>query len=150
MSVFLPREDVELDSLIMELSPQTWADWTHRFVEQNGTLYLPKFTINYEIFLKHIVSELGMAIAFDPYHADFSNINQEVQLYISQVLHKTFLQVDEKGTEAAAVTVIDIRLTSVGTDLGFVMRVDHPFFLVIWERHSNTILFLGKIVQPES
>jgi serpin B len=90
-----------------------------------------------------------MGLAFEAERADFSRIIENRELYISGVLHKTFVQVDEEGTEAAAVTVVEMRTTSIEPPAGISMRVDHPFMFVLRERQSGTILFMGKILQPE-
>ncbi|MFH1250153.1 MAG: serpin family protein, partial [bacterium] len=79
--------------------------------------------------------------------ADFTNINKDGNLYISEVKHKTFVEVNEEGTEAAAVTSVEIGLTSIGS--GITMRINRPFVFAIRENHSGTILFIGKIVKPE-
>jgi serpin B len=88
-----------------------------------------------------------MSIAFSPSYADFTNIDVRGGLFISEVQHKTFVQVDEEGTEAAAVTSVGVGRTSIGDN--FVMRVDRPFLFVIRENNTGTILFIGKIVQPK-
>ena len=84
-----------------------------------------------------------MGIAFSG-QANFTRINRNGGLFISMVKHKSFVEVDEEGTEAAAVTVVEIRYTSMGP----VMTVDRPFVFVIRERQSNALLFMGKIVEP--
>ena len=90
-----------------------------------------------------------MAVAFAPAGADFTRINKEGGLYISDVKHNSFIDVNERGTEASAVTVVEIGRTSIGDpSAGFVMRVDRPFLFLIRESHSNTVLFIGKIVNP--
>jgi serpin B len=89
---------------------------------------------------------MGMTIAFSKTDADFTNIDKRGQLYISEVKHKTYVQVDEEGTEAAAVTSVGVGVTSIGRYP--VMRVDRPFIFVIRESNSGTILFIGKIVEP--
>ena len=86
-----------------------------------------------------------MGVAFSG-QADFTRINKQGNLFISKVKHKSFVEVNEEGTEAAAVTSVEISLTSVGS--GFIMRVDRPFIFAIRENHSGTILFIGKIVDP--
>ncbi|MEW5767814.1 MAG: serpin family protein [bacterium] len=150
MTIFLPREQKNVDSLIAEFNPENWNQWRISFSEQKGTLQLPKFTLEYELSLNDILEALGMAIAFDPLQADFTRMYKKEQvtenLYISQVKHKTFVKVDEEGTEAAAVTSVEMTLTALPS--GFSMRVDRPFVLVIREDHSQTILFIGKIVEP--
>lgn len=90
-----------------------------------------------------------MGLAFSPTLADFSRILASRDLFISDVLHKTFVQVDEEGTEAAAVTVVEVGTTSIEPGTLFVMRVDRPFIFALRERQSGTILFLGKILKPE-
>ncbi|HDL19099.1 MAG TPA: serpin family protein [Bacteroidetes bacterium] len=150
MSVFLPNPGVNSDELISEIDSQTWDNWTARFEFRNGSVLLPKFEMKYKISLNKILSAMGMEVAFSPNQADFTNIEKNGDLYISNVLHKTYVAVDEEGTEAAAVTVVEMGVTSVGGPSGFYMRVDRPFLFVIWENNSNTILFIGKIVQPES
>ncbi len=108
----------------------------------------PKFTIEYELTLNDILKALGMAIAFDPYQADFTRMYKGPEgLYISEVKHKTFVRVNEEGTEAAAVTSVEMRATSIAPS-GFSMRVDRPFVFVIREKCSKAILFVGKIVKP--
>lgn len=94
-----------------------------------------------------------MGIAFDN-RADFSRINDQYgsELYISEVRHKSFIEVDEEGTEAAAAASVEITYKSVSDDTEkiTVMRVDHPFIFAIRERASGTILFIGKIMNPVS
>jgi serpin B len=86
-----------------------------------------------------------MGIAFDPDQADFTGMYKGPEpLFISKVKHKTFVEVNEEGTEAAAVTSVEIAMTSAPPW----MRVDRPFVFVIRENKSQTILFMGKIVEP--
>ena len=93
--------------------------------------------------MNDVLASLGMGIAFSDY-ADFSNIYKPGMLYISEVIHKTYVKVDEEGTEAAAVTSVGVGIRSVSS--GFYMKVDRPFLFVIRERNSNSILFIGKVV----
>lgn len=150
MTIFLPRLQKDIDSLIAEFNYENWNQWINSFSEQEGTLQLPKFTLEYELTLNDILKALGMTIAFDPFQADFTRMYKEKEvaenLYISEVKHKAFVKVDEEGTEAAAVTSVEMDLTALPS--GFSMRVDRPFVFVIREDHSQTILFIGKIVEP--
>lgn len=150
MSIFLPNPGVNLDEFISGIDSQTWKDWTARFELHNGSVFLPKFELKYKTSLNKILTAMGMGVAFNPNQADFGNIEKNGDLYISSVLHKTYVAVDEEGTEAAAVTVVGVGATSVGGPTNFYMRVDRPFLFVIWENHSNTILFIGKIEHPVS
>lgn len=147
MTIFLPKPQKNIDALIMELDASSWAQWAGHFKKTAGMLYLPKFKLEYDVVLNDVLKALGMGIAFDSTRADFSRMIKDIELYISKVKHKTFVQVDEEGTEAAAVTAVGMYVTSVGPS-GFVMRVDHPFVFVIRENHSQTVLFAGKIVDP--
>ncbi|MBU1064942.1 serpin family protein [bacterium] len=147
MTILLPKPEVNIDSLIAQMNNETWNSWLGSFSEQEVNFYLPKFKIECEISLNDILSAHGMSIAFDPNLADFTNINKDGNLYISEVKHKTFVEVNEEGTEAAAVTSVEIGLTSIGS--GITMRINRPFVFAIRENHSGTILFIGKIVKPE-
>ncbi len=147
MTVILPTEDTDIDAFISNLTIDDWQKWTQQFSEKEGNLQLPKFTLEYEKKLNDILIDMGMAPAFDPNQADFSKINKDENLVISEVKHKTYVKVDEEGTEAAAVTSVGVALTSVNTNR-FYMRVDRPFVFAIRERNSGTILFIGKIEQP--
>jgi serine protease inhibitor len=148
MTIFLPKNSENLNPLIMNLDKNQWEYYINRLTTSPVMLEMPKFKLEYKLIMNSILSQMGMAIAFDPDHADFSRINQQLPLHISSVLHKTFVQVDEEGTEAAAVTVVTIGLTSVGPH-GNHMRVDHPFVFALRERQSGTLLFMGKILQPQ-
>jgi serine protease inhibitor len=153
MTIFLPKLGVGTDSLISLFSQENWNSWLSSFASDSGKLYFPKFTLEYKIKLNDVLTALGMGIAFDQYQADFGGIADLTQilgnLYISEVLHKTYIKVDEEGTEAAAATSVGIGMTSL-PPAGFVMRVDRPFVFAIRENHSQTILFMGKIVEPVS
>lgn len=147
MTIFLPNPDKNIDSLISELNQENWNQWINSFSTHSVNLKFPKFTTEYEIKLNDVLSSLGMGIAFKQYQADFTKIYRGLEnLYISEVKHKTFVKVDEEGTEAAAATSVEMGITSVGP----FMRVNRPFIFAIRENHSGTILFIGKIVNPTS
>jgi serpin B len=108
-------------------------------------LTMPKFRFDFEAQLEDPLSAMGMAIAFDPFAADFDRISRaRDDLYISRVIHKSFIDVHERGTEAAAATAVGIGLTSLPPMLTF----DGPFLFAIRERSSGTILFLGVVGDP--
>lgn len=145
MTIFLPCPGKDIDSLIMEFDQKNWDLWMGSFFNQKLTLQFPKFVLAYELLLKDVLKKLGMAVAFDPDRADFTKMYKGPEsLFISKVKHKTFVDVNEEGTEAAAVTSVEIGITSVGN----FMRVDRPFVFAIRENKSQTILFMGKIVEP--
>ena len=147
MTIFLPGMEKNINDFIAELSAENWDLWMNSFTKQVGTLELPRFKLKYEIKLNDVLKALGMGIAFGE-QADFTGMYQNVRgpVYIEEVKHKTFVDVNEEGTEAAAVTSVEIVIK--GGPSGFTMRVDRPFIFVIREHQSNTMLFTGKIVEP--
>ncbi|MBN1481522.1 serpin family protein [candidate division KSB1 bacterium] len=147
MTLLLPHNDKSVDDILARLNSTNWASWMGSLTNQPGTLQMPKFKIEYKKSLPGILSAMGMSIAFSR-QADFTGINKDGNLFISDVLHKTFVDVDEEGTEAAAATSVAISLTSVGGPSGFFMRIDRPFIFCIREKSSGTILFIGKIIDP--
>ena len=107
-------------------------------------VYLPKFEFDTKYFMKETLSSLGMPTAFSG-TANFSGMTLAEQLFIDQVIHQAYIKVDEEGTEAAAITSIGVSLTSMPQTTYF--RVDRPFIFVIRDHHSNTILFIGKVLE---
>jgi serpin B len=151
MTIILPNPQIDVNDFMATLSAENWNLWTGSFSETKGTLFFPRFKLEYEKLLNEVLKSLGMAIAFDPGQADFTRMFDKVgdiNLYIDKVKHKSFVEVNEEGTEAAAVTSVEIGVTSVGPGSPFVMRVDRPFIFAIRENHSGTILFIGKIIDP--
>jgi serine protease inhibitor len=147
MVLLLPRAGTGMDSLLSGLTAEGLADLIDRLRVQEGRLDLPKFRLAYDITLNDALADLGMGEAFDPRRADFTGILSGGRLYIDKVKHGTFIEVDEKGTEAAAATSVAIALTAVGPS-GFVMRVDRPFLFFIRDTGSSAILFAGRVTHP--
>ncbi|MFC1500078.1 serpin family protein [Candidatus Zixiibacteriota bacterium] len=147
MTIILPKYGLGIGDVLPDLDQATWdeivANLQHR---EFDTLKMPKWKLEYEITMNDVLTALGMGIAFDAGLADFSRMRDDLSggLFISKVKHKTFIEVDEKGTEAAAVTVVIMDLTSIGPS----MVIDRPFIYVIRERHSGTILFIGMVTDP--
>ena len=112
---------------------------------QEAVIQLPRFKVEYEVSLNDALKALGMGIAFGG-GADFSRISRSGGLMISEVKHKTFVEVNEEGTEAAAVTSVEMVRTSL--PMYFTMRCDRPFLFAIRENSTGTILFAGKIMRP--
>jgi len=150
MTIFLPTYGTDVDSLIAEFDQENLNSWLSSFSNDSGVLYLPKFKLEYELKLNDALKALGMEITFTPGQADFTKMMHGVRvgdLWIDKVKHKTFVEVNEEGTEAAAVTSVGIMTTSIDPSR-FWMRVDRPFVFMIRENLSQTILFIGKIVEP--
>jgi serine protease inhibitor len=145
MAVLLPRPGVTLGQLRDALHQEQWESWLAALSDVEMDLQLPRFTLEYETGLNDALKRMGMEIAFDSDRADFSGINPDRELFISDVKHKTFVKVNEEGTEAAAATSVEMGTTSMPP----VMRVDRPFIFVIHERNSGAILFIGQITDPK-
>ena len=145
MFLFLPDEGTPVNDLAAELDGPTWNNWLDKFHEiSNYNIELPRFEFEFDRSLKEDLKAMGLEIAFTG-EADFSGIS-EIDLLISDVIHKTYIKVNEEGTEAAAVTAVTMDLTSAGP--GSVLRFDRPFLFAITENSSKSILFMGKVSEP--
>jgi serine protease inhibitor len=146
MFVFLPKGD-EVSGIIKQLTPENWTSWMKLFKEtQTVEIRMPRFKFAYEIKLNDVLTDMGMGIAFTG-AADFRGINRDGGLNIDYVKHKTFVEVNEEGTEAAAVTIVAIEKNMVGPEKIF-FTVDKPFFFVITEKSTGAILFMGTVKDP--
>jgi serine protease inhibitor len=147
MTVILPPPGVDIDGFVSGLTQEEWDSWIGKLGKKEVTIYMPKFKLNGQMSLKTVLAGMGMGIAFSD-HADFTGIDKRGSLAISDVLHFTFVQVDEEGTEAAGVTVVGVRATMVGPAGPAVVRLDRPFIYAIRENQSGTVLFIGKLAAP--
>jgi len=146
MTIVLPRAGLTPAELAAALGEPGWRQLTAGFAERTVALALPRFRLEYRRDLSADLKAMGMALAFDDQHADFSNLAAPpIQLFISSVVQKTFVDVNEEGTEAAAATAVQVGVTSMPQVTE--MRVDRPFLVAIRERFSGTILFLGQVMQ---
>jgi len=145
MLILLPKEIEGLKSVEEDLTVEKLSQWRENLSETQIAVLLPKFTAETKYDLKDNLQNMGMKIPFDKLNADFSGINETEQLYIDQAVHKAFVNVYELGTEAAAATGIEMRLTS-GPPATF--RADHPFIFIIQDNQTGNILFIGKMVDP--
>lgn len=150
MQIFLPQPDKKVENIIEKLDNDTWQNWMNNLdQEEQIDLQLPKFKFKYEIKLNDILSAMGMGVAFSD-SADFSEMSETTPLKISYVKHKTFVEVNEEGTEAAAVTIVGIEKTSAGPPRQFIpFHVDRPFLFTITEKDTGAILFIAKVMKPE-
>lgn len=146
MLALLPANGNSIKDVLDQLDESTWQEWMGEFTQTNSLdLYLPKFKFKFKKPLRDMLLTLGMEDAFSPGIADFTGINAQGDLYVSEVQHKTFIDVNEKGTEAAAVTSVVINVTSVGPYLSF----NQPFLFFIVEKHTGFVIFSGKVAEPE-
>jgi len=149
MVCLMPNQDIGVDGLSGQMNSEKWDQWMQSFEKRGCYLSLPKFKFKFFDLLNEPLQKMGMAVAFDRFKADFSGINPLVQLYINRVLHKTFIEVDEKGTEAAAVNVVEVaRLSASGGSAPLTVTFDRPFLFAIREVSTGTIVFLGKVENP--
>lgn len=147
MYVFLPKTDKTLQDISDNLNTENWGTWLENFYEANVDIEFPKFKYKYEIKLNSILSEMGMGIAFSN-SADFTGINKNGGLKIDYVKHKSFIEVNEEGTEAAAVTIVAIIETSAGPGSNIPFNVNRPFLYAITEKSTGAILFMGTVKNP--
>jgi len=146
MFLFLPSEESSVDQLVQELDGAEWKAWMKSFKEQKDfSVYMPRFEFEFERSLADDLKAMGLNIAFTE-DADFSGISA-IDLYIADVIHKTYIKVNEEGTEAAAVTAIVMETTSINPILNEI-RFDRPFLFAITEKSSKSILFMGKVAEP--
>lgn len=148
MTIVLPASGVDVDSVVASLTQERWNGWMAALDSADLTVVLPRFTLRYELdSASAVLKALGMRIAFcdePPYAFDFNPMFPQANACISRVKHKTFVEVNEEGTEAAAATSVEVGVTSAPS----AFSVDRPFLLAIRERLSGTILFLGRIMNP--
>ena len=111
-------------------------------------LALPRLEFEAPLGLKSHLEALGMPLAFSEIEADFSGIRAEGELFISDVLHKAFVKVDEKGTEAAAATAVTIGVTSAAPAAEIILHLDRPYVFAIYDNTGKTVLFLGRVLDP--
>jgi len=147
MVVLLPDEGNTPESIGGQLDPTKW-DALNASLNNPVEIgvWFPKFQYSWDIDLNQLLSSLGMAVAFSKDDADFSKISTEYQLFITDVKHKTFIKVDEEGTEAAAATSVGISTTVVLNPLEF--HANRPFLYLITEEDTGAILFIGKVENP--
>ncbi|MDZ7363921.1 MAG: serpin family protein [candidate division KSB1 bacterium] len=147
--VFLPNKNSNLNALQAELSAEKWESWMPQFRSTEGNITLPRLKLEYEMVLNNALKTLGMEAAFDPQRANFAamcSTSPGANVFLGEVKHKTFVDVNEEGTEAAAVTSGGMRVTAFIPP--FTMIVDRPFFSAIRDNQTGTILFIGSIVEP--
>ena len=152
MEVYLPKKKAGLEDLEEKLSPAELEDWGESFGRTEVRLSFPKFKMTTSFKLAEVLQEMGMVNPFTN-SADFSDMTAEEPLKISEVVHKAFIDVSERGTEAAAATAVIAVLTSAVSKPPpppKVFKADHPFLFLIRERETGSILFMGRINDPNA
>jgi serpin B len=145
MVVLLPEQKDGLAGLEKQLSTENVKEWTAKLNESEVSVWLPKFKMNTEFELAKVLAGLGMPTAFSA-EADFSGMDGTRDLFISAVVHKAYVDVNEEGTEAAAATGVVMEDKAVMMPNLF--RADHPFVFLIRENKTGCILFMGRVADP--
>ncbi len=152
MTILLPNHGIDIGAIESKLSASRIGELIAKLEEREVQLAIPKFKIESLYELTQNLTALGMTAAFDPQQADFSGIFESPeQLYIGMVIHKAFIEVNEEGTEAAAATAVGIRATAIREPKPPVLfKADRPFLFLIRDRKSGSILFAGRLSDPQT
>lgn len=151
MVLLLPKS-LGVDDLLGKFDMLNWQSWLNGFEEKDGTLYLPRFKVEYGKTMVDTLKSIGLVLPFDTEKADFSLLSADgvsKNFHISNVVHKTYIDVNEEGTEAAAVTVVDMAVTSTKPtepiEPPFFMDINKPFFFAIVNEETQANLFVGIV-----
>lgn len=153
MIVLLPAAGLDYDQFLQSLNSEIWLQWSSALQPRKGTIGLPRFKLEWKANLNDELQKAGIVQAFDAYGADLSRmcaLPDGQNAYISDVIQKTFVEVNEEGTEAAAATSATISVTSIApeSERPFTMIVDRPFFVTIEDCLTGLVLFMGAITDP--
>ncbi|XP_001505567.2 neuroserpin [Ornithorhynchus anatinus] len=147
MMLILSRQEVPLVTLEPLVKPQLIEEWANSVKKQKVEVYLPRFTVEQEIDLKELLKSLGITEIFNR-NADLTALSDDKDVFLSKAIHKSFIEVNEEGSEAAAASgMIAISRMAV---LYPQVIIDHPFFFLIRNRRTGTILFMGRVMHPEA
>ncbi|MFA5249198.1 MAG: serpin family protein [Candidatus Paceibacterota bacterium] len=147
MLVILPK-DQDLGSLENSISLDKVKEWEKEMGKKEVNVYMPKFSFTKELSLKEMLQRMGIASAFMPDAADFSGMDGTKDLFVSDAVHKAFVEVNEEGTEAAAATGVIMATTAAPVGEPLVFRADHPFMFLIKDSKTDNILFVGRVADP--
>uniref|UniRef100_U3DY28 Serpin B6 n=1 Tax=Callithrix jacchus TaxID=9483 RepID=U3DY28_CALJA len=147
MIIMLPDESTDLRTVEKEITHEKFVEWTRLDMmdEEEVEVFLPRFKLEESYDMEHILRNLGMTDAFEVGKADFSGMSK-TDLFLSKVVHKSFVEVNEEGTEAAAATAAIIMLRCARFTPRFC--ADHPFLFFIQHSKTNGILFCGRFSSP--
>ena len=152
MVVLLPKETDGLPALETTFASGAGSEWIQKLEPVDKViLTLPRFTMTRQFELSSALSTMGMPQAFSG-EADFSGMDGKPDFFISAAIHKAYIDVNEKGTEAAAATSIVMRATAMRQEFPapppIVFRADHPFLFILLDTKSGSMLFLGRVADP--
>ena len=148
--IILPKNGDDINQYIEKFNQEEYNNILNSLNNQKVNLYLPKFKIKFEIFLEEVLKNLGIKLAFNPSHADFSSMikNKKNKFYINSIIHSSYIKIDEKGTEATAVTALRFRGGIPKPDRKIIMDINHPFLFIIRSKDlpsGHDIIFITKI-----
>lgn len=149
MVVLLPNKKDGIKDLEKALTAENLTQWMSGLQTKKVNVHFPRFTLKSGFSLAKQLAKMGMSSAFNQSTADFSKMDgKKNNLFIGDVIHKTFIAVDEEGTEAAGATAVVMRAYAVRPEETPDFRADRPFIYLIKENRSNTVLFLGRFSTP--
>jgi len=146
--IVLPSPGRNVNDIIVNLTDNKWNDIVDSMSKVKVVVKMPKFKFEFNSLLNEPLINIGMINAFIPDSADFSRIDSLRDLYISRVIHKTYINLDEEGTEAAAVTAVEVGETAYGPDETKYFTANRPFIYAITEKSTGAVLFIGKMLDP--
>lgn len=147
MVVILPQAG-QFEALRAKIDPAWLTEALAQRQSHTVNLSMPRFNVESDFSLVNALSALGMPAAFQPDQADFSGMDGRRDLYIGEVLHKAYVNVDEAGTEAAAATAVIMELTAALPEQPVIMTINRPFLFLIREVQSGAVLFVGQVTHP--
>lgn len=145
----LPNEEIGIEKYINGMTGESLYNLINSYKEAKVDAYIPKFSYSYGVDLNDVLINLGIVDAFDAYKADFSKMAEldTENIYINKVIHKTFIEVDEKGTKAAAATGVEVNVTSAIVDEErYTVKLDRSFIYVIMDNETNIPIFIGAVL----
>jgi len=143
MIIILPKEN-NISIIEPAMNAENFSNWKTNIFEIDIDVEIPKFKFETKYSLNNLLKYMGIIDAFSPGVANFSGMDGTNYLFISKALHQAFVEVNEKGTEAAAATGIIVGLTAVPDQF----RADHPFIFLIQHKETGAILFMGRVMNP--
>ena len=149
MVIFLPKKSNALNEFEKILTQDNLTQWLSKIHKREVVVFVPKFKMTSQFSLASVLQSMGMTDAFSS-DANFSGMDGKRDLFISAVIHKAYVEVNEEGTEAAAATGVVMRLTSVGPTPIPVFRADHSFLFLIRDNLTGSILFIGRVANPKA
>ncbi len=149
MVILLPKKADGIKALEQELTVESLSKWLGTIRRRQVTVVVPKFRMTSKFSLAQVLQSMGMTDAFTD-RADFTGMAPRRELFLSAVIHQAYVDVNEEGTEAAAATGAVVGVTSIGPNETPVFRADHPFLFLIRDKTTGSILFLGRVMNPQS